>query len=112
MDDAPATPEGRQSASGRASGREPLDRETAQRLSRALEEIVAHRIVRIHDSVIKVVMFQFMRGLAFGLGTVIGASILVSVLVTVLARIEFVPLLGDWAAQIIEQIEDSQGDAP
>jgi hypothetical protein len=90
---------------------EPLDRETAQRLSRALEEIVAHRIVRIHDSIIKVILFQFMRGLAFGLGTVIGASILVSILVGVLAQIEFVPLLGDWAVRIIEQIEAAQGNA-
>ncbi|MFP4238563.1 DUF5665 domain-containing protein [Rhodosalinus sp.] len=112
MNDAPAKPEIRQAASGRAPDREALDRETAQRLSRALEEIVAHRIVRIHDSVIKVVLFQFMRGLAFGFGTVIGASILVSVLVAVLARFEFVPLLGDWAAQIIEQIDESQADGP
>jgi hypothetical protein len=90
--------------------REPLDRETAQRMSRALEEIVAHRIVRIHDSVIKVVFFQFMRGLAFGLGTVLGASILVSILVGVLAQIEFVPLLGDYAVRLIEQIEAAQGN--
>lgn len=112
MDDAPRQPEGRQAGSGRATGLEPLDRETAQRLSRALEEIVAHRIVRIHDSFIKVVFFQFMRGLAFGFGTVIGASILVSVLVAVLAQIEFVPLLGDWAAQIIDQIQDATDDTP
>jgi hypothetical protein len=89
--------------------REPLDRQTAQRLARALEEIVAHRIVRIHDSLIKVIFFQFLRGLAFGFGTVIGASILVSVLVAVLARIEFVPLLGDLATQVIDQIEAAQG---
>ena len=81
-------------------------------LARALEEIVGHRIVRIHDSVLKVMLFQFMRGLAFGLGTVIGASILVSVLVAVLARIEFVPLLGDLAGRVIEQIEEVQGQPP
>lgn len=92
--------------------RAPLDRETGRRLARALEEIVGHRIVRIHDSVLKVMLFQFMRGLAFGLGTVIGASILVSVLVAVLARIEFVPLLGDLAGRVIEQIEEAQGPPP
>ncbi|WP_372892895.1 DUF5665 domain-containing protein [Rhodosalinus sp.] len=91
--------------------REPLDRETGRRLASALEDIVAHRIVRIHNSVLKVMAFQFLRGLAFGLGTVIGASILVSVLVAVLARIEFVPLLGDLASRVIEQIQDAQGSS-
>ena len=92
--------------------RSPLDRESANRLAAALETIVAHRIVRIHDSVPRVLLFQFLRGLAFGLGTVIGASILVSVVVTVLAQIEFLPLIGDWAVQIIEEIESVQGTAP
>lgn len=84
----------------------PLDRGTAKRLAKALEEIVAHRIVRIHDSIWRVLLFQFMRGLAFGFGTVIGASILVSIVVVVLGQVEFVPIIGDWATQIIEEIQE------
>ncbi|WP_371038284.1 MULTISPECIES: DUF5665 domain-containing protein [unclassified Rhodosalinus] len=84
----------------------PLDRGTAKRLAEALEEIVAHRIVRIHDSVWRVLLFQFMRGLAFGFGTVIGASILVSFVVVALSQVEFVPIIGDWATQVIEEIEE------
>ncbi len=83
----------------------PLDRATAARLARALEEVVAHRIVRIHDSIWKVLFFQFVRGLAFGFGTVIGASILVSFVVVALGHVEFIPIIGDWATQIIEEIE-------
>jgi len=45
------------------------------------------------------------RGLAFGLGSVLGATILVYITVQILAQIEFIPILGDWAIQLIQQIE-------
>lgn len=64
-----------------------------------------HRFVRIHNSTIQLMWFQFLRGLAFGLGTVIGASALVSALVLVLSQIEFVPFIGDLATDIIQEIE-------
>lgn len=50
------------------------------RLSRELEKLNTHRFVRIHNSLWRLILFQFMRGLAFGLGSVIGATILVSLL--------------------------------
>ena len=45
------------------------------------------------------------RGLAIGLGSVIGATLLVSILVAILAQIEFIPILGNYAHQVIEIIE-------
>lgn len=48
---------------------------------------------------------NLMRGLMLGLGTVIGATALVSVLVIVLSQIEFIPILGDWASTLIQEIE-------
>lgn len=75
----------------------------------ALQKEVArlnnHRFVRIHNSPVKLIWFQFLRGLAFGLGTVIGATALVSVLVLSLQQIEFVPIIGDLAKQIILEID-------
>jgi len=46
--------------------------------------------------------------LAFGLGSVLGATILVYVTVQILAQIEFIPILGDWAVQIIGEIESNR----
>jgi len=63
-----------------------------------------HRFIRMHDSLWKLGAFQLYRGLAFGLGSVLGATLLVSVLVRLLGSIDFVPVLGDWVQQIIEQI--------
>jgi hypothetical protein len=40
-----------------------------------------------------------------GLGTALGATALVSIIVLLLSQIEFVPILGDLAGAIIEEIE-------
>lgn len=78
----------------------------------ALREEVAilnqHRFVRAHDSWFGLVIFNLLRGLAFGLGSVIGATVLVSLSVYLLAQVDFIPIIGDYAAQIIEIIQDSQ----
>ena len=51
------------------------------------------------------VVINLLRGLAFGLGSVLRATTLVYATVQILAQIEFIPILGDWAIQLIEQIE-------
>lgn len=47
------------------------------------------------------------RGLAYGLGTVLGATILLSLLVRMLGSIDFIPVIGDWAQRLIEEIQTS-----
>lgn len=63
-----------------------------------------HRFVRIHNSVLALMWYQFLRGLAFGLGSVMGATILVSIIGFWLSQIEFIPIIGEWAKQIAEEI--------
>lgn len=70
-----------------------------------------HRFVRIHNSLWRLISFQFIRGLAFGLGSVIGATILVSLLAYSLRTIDFIPIIGEWAKQIVEMITQS-GSTP
>ncbi|MGB1034305.1 MAG: DUF5665 domain-containing protein, partial [Primorskyibacter sp.] len=64
--------------------------EPTERLTTALETLAAHRFVRIHDSTLSLIWFQFLRGVAFGFGTVVGASIVVSAVVLVLSQIELI----------------------
>jgi len=64
----------------------------------------SHRFIRMHNSTLRLIWFNFLRGLAFGLGSVIGATVLVSLLVFFLREINFIPIIGDWAAQILEVI--------
>ena len=72
-----------------------------------LARLNGHRFVRIHNSTMKLVTFQFLRGLAFGLGSVLGATILVSVAAYLLSQIDFLPIIGEWAAQIANQIDSA-----
>ncbi len=70
-----------------------------------------HRFVRVQNSWWRMMLQAFARGLAVGLGTVIGASVLVSALVYLLSQIDFIPLIGDWAAEIATEITQSvEGD--
>lgn len=76
---------------------------------RALREEIArfngHRFVKVQNSLGRMLFQALLRGMAVGLGTVIGASILVSVVVYVLSQIDFVPVIGDWAKEIAEEIK-------
>lgn len=73
-------------------------------LKEEMQLLNTHRFVRIHNSMWRLISFQFIRGLAFGLGSVIGATILVSLLAYSLRSIDFIPIIGEWAKQIVEMI--------
>ncbi|MGI1662355.1 DUF5665 domain-containing protein [Palleronia sp. KMU-117] len=66
----------------------------------------AHRLVRISNSPWRFLMMRFISGLATGLGTVIGATFLVSGLVWWLQGIDWVPVIGEWAAEIATRIQE------
>ncbi len=84
---------------------DPIPESDVARLAREVERLNAHRFITIHNQPWRLLGFQFAKGLAFGLGTVIGASILVSVIALMLAQIEFLPIIGEWAAEIARQME-------
>lgn len=75
------------------------------KLNTELEKLNKHRFVRINNSLWRLILFQFARGLAFGLGSVLGATILVSLLLWWLAQFEVIPILGGYARQLIDWIE-------
>ena len=76
-----------------------------ENLTNAVRELLDHKLLRDYSSTWRILWLNFLRGLAFGLGSVIGATILVYLTIQILAQIEFIPILGDWAVQLIEQIE-------
>ena len=76
-----------------------------KRLADALEELKEHNFMSIHESAWKFLYYNLLRGLAIGLGSVVGATLLVTIFIQILAQIEFIPILGNYAHQIIEIIE-------
>ena len=74
-------------------------------LRREIERLNDHRFIRIQNNPWRLFGYRFMSGLFTGLGTVIGATLLVSLLVWWLQGINWIPVIGDWAAQIAARIE-------
>ena len=64
-----------------------------------------HRFIRNLNSPARMLGWTFARGLAMGLGTVAGATILVSVAAYLLSQVDWIPIIGEWAQQIAEQIQ-------
>lgn len=73
-----------------------------------VHRLTTHRFMRIQNSFWKLLLYQLTNGLMIGLGTVLGASILVSVFAYFLSQIELLPIIGEWATQVIQQIEQQR----
>ena len=82
-----------------------LDQDSVKHLEKAITDLRKHNFFRMYDSLWRLISFNFIRGLASGLGWVIGATLLVYLLTIILSQIEFIPILGEWASRLIEQIE-------
>jgi hypothetical protein len=80
-------------------------------LRREVKRLNDHRFIRIQNSPLRLLGYRFMSGLFTGLGTVIGATLLVSVLVWWLQGINWIPVIGDWAAQIATRIDQTLPDS-
>lgn len=82
-----------------------------QALRQELTFLREHRMFTIYQSVPRILLFRFAVGMAVGLGTVIGATVLLSMIIWALSQIEFLPIIGEWSAQIARQIEESVNGA-
>ncbi len=76
-----------------------------KKIERALAHVNSHKLMEIYNSIPKLLFYQFMKGIVFGLGSVLGATIVVSILVYLLSQIEFVPIIGEWVKHISEEIQ-------
>ena len=82
-----------------------LDPNALDALTREVAKLNSHRFIWIQNSVWRMMLYQFLRGLSFGLGTLMGATVLVSILAWWVSQVSFIPILGDWLVQIVEEIE-------
>ena len=72
-----------------------------------LKRLNGHKFVTMHNTPVRLLGFQFLRGIAMGFGTVVGATILVSLAAFLLAQIDFVPIIGEWATRIADEIQQT-----
>ena len=81
--------------------------DSIKQLEQAINDLKEHYLFKMNSSLSKTIFFSLIRGLSFGLGSVIGATILVYLLILFFSQIEFIPIIGEWAARLIEQIENN-----
>lgn len=81
-----------------------IDKKTFVQLEKAINDLRNHNFFRMHENVLKLAIFNMVRGVSYGFGWVMGATILVYILTLVLSQIEFIPILGEFASRLIEQI--------
>jgi hypothetical protein len=82
--------------------------EELRALRQELHVLNQHRFIRIQNSIPRLLAFNFARGLALGLGTVVGASVLLSIVIWSLSQIEFLPIIGQWASEISQMMQDEK----
>ena len=75
-----------------------------KKLSETIKSLNNNNIFKIYNSTKKILFVSFLKGLASGLGWIIGATILVSILTFALSQIQFIPILGEWVSKLITEI--------
>ena len=81
------------------------DPETPDRLTLALERLEATRFIAMHNSIWQLLWINFLKGVALGFGTIIGATVVLWIVVSILSQMDFIPIIGEWAARLIEILE-------
>ena len=81
-------------------------------LHEELKNVTQHHYLRSQTSWARMIGYSLVRGMAFGFGSLIGATVIVyfavSILGQMVSHIDFVPLLGDWIGKILEIVETRQ----
>jgi hypothetical protein len=69
-----------------------------------LQQLNSHKLITAYNSTPHLLWMQFLKGGAFGLGSVAGAGIIVSIIAYLLSKIEFLPIIGEWVKIILQEI--------
>lgn len=69
-----------------------------------------HKLVHTYNSLPRFIWFSLLKGIAVGLGSVLGATVVLSFLVYVLSQMEFIPIIGEWVSSIIEVVKGPPGN--
>ena len=77
---------------------------SAQATEHHLQKLSSHKLMAEYSSTRRQLFMQFMKGAAFGLGSVIGATVFVSLIIYLLSQVALLPIIGEWIKIIIDEI--------
>lgn len=77
-----------------------------------VRRLSSHHFLRTQNSWAQMIWYNVVRGMAFGFGSLIGATVIVYIVIAILSQIvsqiDFIPLLSEWIANILEIVEESR----
>ena len=79
--------------------------QSVRAIEQQLQKICSHPLIVKPPTTARELLLQFLKGAAFGLGSVAGAGIVLSLIIYLLSQIQFVPILGDFIKDILTQIQ-------
>lgn len=85
--------------------------EEVRRLREEVARLNDHKFLRTYNSTWKFLAFNFAKGVAVALGGIIGATVVLSWVIWSLSQIEFIPIIGEYAHQLIEIVRASEEGA-
>lgn len=78
------------------------------KLSENIEKARIAEYIEIMNNPKKLIFYNFIGGLARGLGTAIGLTLLVALLIFILRKIVDLPLIGEYIADLLDIIEKNR----
>jgi len=74
-------------------------------LTKEIENLKELEFVKILKNPWRLMGLSFIKGVMVGFGSVIGATVLVALFIYLLSQISFVPIVGDFIKDIIQEIQ-------
>lgn len=74
-------------------------------LTKEVNRMEQMELIKIFKHPWKFMWFSLLKGIMVGFGSVLGATIFISIFVYVLAQMSFVPVIGDFVKDVMNQIE-------
>lgn len=94
-------------SAGHSSDIEQL-RDQTQAIHQELQALNNHKLIQAYNSIPRLLWFHLLKGVAFGLGSVLGATVVLSTLVYLLSQMEFIPIIGEWITAILEVVKTTE----
>lgn len=69
---------------------------------------VSRGYTRVHLSPMRLMLNNFLGGIAWGFGVVLGGTLVVAIVLFLLSKLDTVPLIGDFIGRIMDQINLQQ----
>lgn len=79
-----------------------------QMIHQELNQLNNHKLILTYNSIPRLLWFHLLKGVAFGLGSVLGATVVLSTVVYLLSQMEFIPIIGEWITAVLEVVQQEK----